>query len=99
MSRSGFRADLTRNRPHETDASSNITTSYSDGPAGYAGPLTSGFTVTYLYYSSHGDTAAEADSTGTSSASHDYDPFGAPARHLAGQRHIGSLHRHMGQAV
>lgn len=78
MSRSGFRADLTRNRPHETDASSNITTSYSDGPAGYAGPLTSGFTVTYLYYDGHGNLAAEADSSGTVTTTHTYDPFGAP---------------------
>ncbi len=46
--------------------------------AQFNGPPPSGSTVTYLYYSSHGDQAAEADSNGNSTASHSYDSFGAP---------------------
>jgi RHS repeat-associated protein len=34
--------------------------------------------TTYLYYSGHGDTTAEADASGNRTASHTYDPFGAP---------------------
>jgi RHS repeat-associated protein len=32
----------------------------------------------YLYYNGHGDLAAEADASGTRTALHTYDPFGAP---------------------
>jgi RHS repeat-associated protein len=66
----------------ETNGSGTITTSYTDGPAGdlasYNGPPTSSSTPTYLYYDAHGNTAAEADSSGTLTADHTYDPFGAP---------------------
>jgi len=66
----------------ETDGTGTITTSYSDGPAGdlaaYAGPPATGSTVSYLYYSDHGDLAAEANAAGTSTATHGYDAFGAP---------------------
>jgi RHS repeat-associated protein len=66
----------------ETDGSGAITTSYSDGPAGdlaqFSGPPTSSSTATYLYYSGHGDLAAEADPAGARTASHTYDPYGAP---------------------
>ncbi len=46
--------------------------------ASYIGAPTSGSTVTYLYYSGHGDLAAEANNLGTRTAAHNYDPFGAP---------------------
>jgi len=35
-------------------------------------------TVYFLYYDAHGNLAAEADASGNSTASHTYDPFGAP---------------------
>lgn len=66
----------------ETNGSGTITTSYTDGPAGdlasYNGPPTSASTVTSLYYDGHGNLAAEADNSGTQTANHTYDPFGAP---------------------
>jgi RHS repeat-associated protein len=66
----------------ETNAAGTITTSYTEGPAGnlasYNGPPTSGSTATYLYYDAHGNLAAEANSSGTQTANHTYDPFGAP---------------------
>ncbi len=66
----------------ETNGSGTITTSYTDGPAGdlvsYNGPPTSSSTATYLYYDGHGNLAAEANSSGTRTANHTYDPFGAP---------------------
>jgi RHS repeat-associated protein len=66
----------------ETDLAGTITTSYGDGPAGdpaqYQGPPVAGSTITYLYYSGHGDLAAEANASGTRTTSHTYDPFGAP---------------------
>ena len=52
----------------ETDTSSTITLSYIQGPEGdiahYAGPPTTGSTVTYLYQDGHGNLAATADNTG-----------------------------------
>jgi RHS repeat-associated protein len=67
---------------YETDGSGTIDTSYVDGPAGapaqYQGPPVTGSTITYLYYSGHGDLAAEANASGVRTASHTYDPFGAP---------------------
>jgi RHS repeat-associated protein len=66
----------------ETNGSGTITTSYTDGPTGnlasYNGPPTSTSTPTFLYYDGRGNTAAEADSTGTLTANHTYDPFGSP---------------------
>jgi len=66
----------------ETNGAGAITTAYVDGPVGdlgeYAGTPTLGSMFTYLYYNGHGDLAAEADGTGTRSALHTYDPFGAP---------------------
>jgi RHS repeat-associated protein len=66
----------------ETNGSGTITTSYTDSPAGnlasYNGPPTSSSTPTYLYYDAHGNTAAEANTSGTLTANHTYDPFGAP---------------------
>jgi RHS repeat-associated protein len=59
-----------------------VTTSYVDGPAGdlasFNGPPSPVSAVTYLYYDGHGDLAAEANSSGTVTATHTYDPFGAP---------------------
>jgi RHS repeat-associated protein len=66
----------------ETNAAGTITTSYTNGPAGnlasYNGPPISTSTVTYLYYDAHGNLAAEANTSGTQTANHTYDPFGAP---------------------
>lgn len=66
----------------ETDATGHITTAYVDGPNGdlaqYNGPPAASSTITYLYYNAHGDLAAEANSSGTRTALHTYDPFGAP---------------------
>jgi hypothetical protein len=66
----------------ETNGSGALTTSFTEGPAGdlasYNGPPTGSSTPTYLYYDAHGDDAAEANSSGTLTASHSYDPFGAP---------------------
>jgi RHS repeat-associated protein len=66
----------------ETDNSGSITTSYADGPAGdlasYTGPPRSTSTVSYLYYDAHGNLAAEANSSGSQTADHTYDPFGGP---------------------
>jgi len=67
----------------ETNGAGAITTSYTDGPAGdlasFTGPPTSTSTTNYQYYDAHGNLAAEADTTGTQTANHTYDPFGAPA--------------------
>jgi RHS repeat-associated protein len=64
----------------ETNNSGTITTSYADGPAGnlasFNGPPTG--TATFLYYDAHGNLAAEANTSGTQTANHTYDPFGAP---------------------
>jgi RHS repeat-associated protein len=66
----------------ETNAAGTITTSYTEGPEGnlasYNGPPTSTSTVTFLYYDGHGNLAAEANSSGTLTANHTYDSFGAP---------------------
>jgi RHS repeat-associated protein len=66
----------------ESDAAGTVATSYLDGPAGdlasFAGPPDATSTVSYLYYSGHGDLAAEADSGGTLTADHNYGPFGGP---------------------
>ena len=65
----------------ETDTSSTITLSYIQGPEGdiahYAGPPTTGSTVTYLYQDGHGNLAATADNTGARTNNYTYDPFGA----------------------
>lgn len=45
--------------------------------AQYAGPPTTTSPVTYPYYNSHGDLAAEANQSGTRTAAYTYDPFGA----------------------
>jgi RHS repeat-associated protein len=66
----------------ETNASGAITEADADGTsadlAHYAGPPASGTTVRFHYYDGHGDLAAEADASGNRTASHSYDPFGAP---------------------
>jgi len=66
----------------ETDGDATITTSYADGPAGdlasFDGPPTSGSTVTFLYYDSHGNQVAEADDDGTLTSEQVYEDFGAP---------------------
>ncbi|HEV7566349.1 MAG TPA: PA14 domain-containing protein [Microbacteriaceae bacterium] len=66
----------------ETDGSGTITTTYVEGPRGalvrFAGPPTTSSTTTSLYYNGHGDVAADANSSGTRTATHTYDPFGAP---------------------
>ena len=66
----------------ETDTSSTVTLSYIQGPDGdiahYAGPPTSGSTVTYLYDDGHGNLTATADNSGTRTNNYTYDPFGAP---------------------
>jgi RHS repeat-associated protein len=82
----------------ETDAAGTITTAFVDGPAGdlaqYAGPPASSSTATFLYYNGHGDVAAETDGTGTRSALHTYDPFGAP---LDTQPTDQTAHRYTGR--
>ena len=66
----------------ETDNTGTIATTYAVGPAGdlasFNGPPTTSSTVSYLYYNGHGDLAAEVDQSGASTATHAYDPFGAP---------------------
>jgi RHS repeat-associated protein len=65
----------------ETDAGGTVTQTYVDAGgsdlAHYAGPPTSGTTVSYLYDNAHGDLGAEANSSGTRTAAYTYDPFGA----------------------
>jgi len=65
----------------ETDAAGTIALTGVSGPAGdlahYAGPPLLSSTVSFLYYSGHGDLAADADSTGTRTAAYRYDPFGS----------------------
>jgi RHS repeat-associated protein len=67
----------------ETNASGTIAISYTDGPAGnlasFSGPPATGSTVAYLYYDAHGNLAAEANTSGTQTANHLYDPFGTPS--------------------
>jgi RHS repeat-associated protein len=66
---------------YETNANNILITSDIDGPAGdlarYSGAPTAGTTVSYLYYSGHGDVVAEANNAGTRTADYAYDPFGA----------------------
>jgi RHS repeat-associated protein len=66
----------------ETDTSGTITLSYIQGPDGdiahYAGPPTTGSTVSYLYDDGHGNLAATADNSGSRANNYTYDPFGAP---------------------
>ena len=66
----------------ETNAAGAITASYQDGPEGelalFTGPPSTASTVSYLYYSGHGDLAAEADASGSRTAAHSYGPFGTP---------------------
>ncbi len=66
----------------ETDSSGTVTQTYVEGAsfdlAHYAGAPTTGATVSFLYYSGHGDLAAEADANGTRTNAYNYDPFGAP---------------------
>ncbi len=66
----------------ETDTAGTVTLADVAGPAGdlarYAGPPNLGSTVSFLYFSGHGDLAAEADATGARTAVYSYDPFGAP---------------------
>jgi RHS repeat-associated protein len=80
----------------ETNGSGAITASYTDGPAGdlasFNGPPTG--TSTYLYYDAHGNTAAEANTSGTLTASHTYDPFGAPTDGVPSNT---TIHRFVGR--
>jgi RHS repeat-associated protein len=65
---------------YETNSSGTILNTDTAGIAGdlahYAGPPTTGSTVSFLYYSGHGDLAAEANASGIRTASYAYDPFG-----------------------
>jgi RHS repeat-associated protein len=67
---------------YETNSTGSISTATTDGPAGslasFPGPPSISSTVTYLYYSGHGDLAAEADTAGTTTATHTYDAYGLP---------------------
>jgi RHS repeat-associated protein len=82
----------------ETDSSGTITDSEIEGPAGdlahYAGPPSTGSTVSYRYYSGHGDLAAEANQSGNRTANYNYDPFGALT---AGSAGTGSSERWTGR--
>ena len=66
---------------YETNTSGAILNTDAAGPAGdlahYAGPPTTGSTVSFLYNNGHGDLAAEANLSGTRTAAYTYDPFGA----------------------
>ena len=66
---------------YETNTSGTILNTDAAGLAGdvarYAGPPTTGSTVSLLYYNGHGDVAAEANTSGTRTAAYTYDPFGA----------------------
>jgi RHS repeat-associated protein len=90
----------------ETNASGTITQSYIDGPAGdlmsFAGaPSSSG--GTYLYYDGHGNLALEANSLGTVTASHTYDPFGAPLdappANVTSHRYVGRWNKQYDSAT
>jgi RHS repeat-associated protein len=82
----------------ETDGAGSITTFNIAGPAGdlahYDGPPTPSRQPSHLYYSGHGDLAAESDATGTRTAVYTYDPFGnlaaAPSGTNAVQRFTGA---------
>jgi RHS repeat-associated protein len=66
----------------ETNTGGSIVTTDVSGPDGpvasYVGAPAIGNPVSFLYYSAHGDAAAEADANGVRIATHTYDPFGAP---------------------
>jgi RHS repeat-associated protein len=66
----------------ETDGTGTLTASYTPGPGGdlaqCSGPPAAGTAVSFLYYDDHGNLVAEANGTGTRTAAHSYDPFGAP---------------------
>jgi RHS repeat-associated protein len=87
----------------ETDTSATITLSYIDGVAGdiahYAGPPTTGSTVTYLYDDGHGSLAATADNTGARTNNYTYDPFGAPndsvPSNTTTQRYVGGYDKQL----
>ena len=68
------------------------------GPAGnlasFNGPPTTSSTPTYLYYDAHGNLAAEANSSGTQTGNHTYDPFGAPLDTPAAN---STVHRFVGR--
>jgi RHS repeat-associated protein len=65
----------------ETNAAGVIGLTEVEGMAGdlahYAGPPTTGSSVSYLYYNGHGDLVATADQAGTRTQGFAYDPFGA----------------------
>ena len=73
----------------EMDDDNAIAASYVDSPVGdlatVAGAPTGG-SVTYLYYSGHGDLAAEAGGSGI--ATHAYDAWGVPATPLTGDKTV-----------
>jgi RHS repeat-associated protein len=80
------------------EVKSGALTSYTDGPAGnlasFKGAPISTSTVTFLYYDAHGNLAAAANSSGTLTASHTYDPFGAPTDSVAAN---STVHRFVGR--
>jgi RHS repeat-associated protein len=82
----------------ETNSGGAITTSFTDGPGGnlasYSGPPTSSSTPTYLYYDAHGNLVAEANTSGTVTASHTYDPFGTPLDSVPAN---ATVHRFVGR--
>ena len=59
-----------------------------------AGPPTSTSTVSYLYYDAHGNLAAEANTSGSQTGNHTYDPFGAPTDTIPTNT---SIHRFTGR--
>jgi RHS repeat-associated protein len=64
----------------ETNGNNILITSDIDGPSGdlarYSGAPTGGTGVTFLYYSAHGDLAADANTSGVRGSAYVYDPFG-----------------------
>jgi RHS repeat-associated protein len=66
----------------EADPAGKITEFDFAGPqsdlAHYSGPPDASTSSSFLYFNGHGDLAAEADATGARTATHSYDPFGAP---------------------
>jgi RHS repeat-associated protein len=65
----------------ETNTSGTLQVFDVSGPQGdlahYLGAPSTGTSVSYLYFNAHGDLAAQADTAGTRTADHSYDPFGS----------------------
>jgi RHS repeat-associated protein len=91
----------------ETNANDILITTDIDGPAGdlarYGGEPTLATTHSFLYYSGHGDVAAEANDAGSRTADYAYDPFGAqttaPPDNTTVERWTGSWNKKLDSAV